>query len=208
MLEELIKIEKNLEAIQASLESKAQTANPSPLANPEDMLVETEAKTEVEVVANNPMAEVPIRTEIETDIIAEAKTEAEAAEEVEVPEVTVNVFSEEESIPQALASQISSYEGNLDRLNQHLASDRLKIELSEDASELLIGEINNGVTSFIFAAEANEEGWNIQSEISEEAQLDILDSFVKAELAVNNSELELQKEVQKPVKDTSISLSL
>ncbi|MBE9045537.1 hypothetical protein IQ255_14185 [Pleurocapsales cyanobacterium LEGE 10410] len=208
MLEELIKIEKNLEAIQASLESKAQATDPNLLSNPEDMVVETEAKTEVEIVANNPMAEVPVRTEIETDIIAEAKTETEATEEVEVTEVTVDLFSEEESIPQALASQICSYEGNLDLLNQHLASDHLKIELSEDASELLIGEINNGVTSFIFAAEANEEGWNIQSEISEEAQLDILDSFVKAELAVNNSEPELQKEVQKPVKDKSISLSL
>ena len=59
MLEELIKIEKNLEAIQASLESNSPeqtnvSSTPAPQTNPEDTVVETEAKTEVEVVANNP----------------------------------------------------------------------------------------------------------------------------------------------------------
>ena len=65
MLEELIKIEKNLEAIQASLESNSPeqtnvSSTPAPQPNSEDMVIETEAKTEVEVVANNPMAEVPV----------------------------------------------------------------------------------------------------------------------------------------------------
>ena len=66
MLEELIKIEKNLEAIQASLESnsatsEAQATTDAPLPSLEDMVVETEAKTEVELVANAPRTEVPIR---------------------------------------------------------------------------------------------------------------------------------------------------
>ena len=125
MLEELIKIEKNLETIQASLESNT----PNPVPNPEDMVVETEAKTEVEVVANNPMAEVPIRTEIDTDIVAEAKTETEAAKEVEIPEITVDSRID---IDRQMADLISSYEGGLDQLNDRLKVHKLQINLSED----------------------------------------------------------------------------
>ena len=40
------------------LKKERQSADSAPLPNPEDMVVETETKTEVEVVANNPMAEV------------------------------------------------------------------------------------------------------------------------------------------------------
>ena len=180
MLEELIKIEKNLEAIQASIESRAQATNPTSMPNPEDMVVETEAKTEVEVVANNPMAEVPVRTEIETNIVAEARTETEAAEEVEVPETTVDPKPDYD-IDREMVDLISSYEGDLDQLNHRLKVHKLQINLSEDRQRVSVSEIENGVTSSVFEAYADEEGWKASSEINDSAKLDILESFVEAE---------------------------
>ena len=174
MLEELIKIEKNLEAIQASLESNS----PERVPTPEDMVVETEAKTEVEMVANNPMAEVPIRTEIETDVTAEAKTETEAAKEVEVPEITVDTTTD---IDREMADLIFSYEGDLDQLNERLKVHKLQINLSEDRQGLSVSEIDNGMTSSVFEAQADEEGWKVTSEINDSAKLDILERFVEAE---------------------------
>ena len=178
MLEELIKIEKNLEAIQASLEPQAQATNPAP--NPEDMVVETEAKTEVEVVANNPMAEVPIRTEIDTDIVAETKTETEAAEEVEVPEITVD-SAPDYDIDREMVDLISSYEGDLDQLNDRLKVHKLQINLSEDRQLISVSEIYSGVTSSVFEAQADGEGWEVSSEINDSTKLDILERFVEAE---------------------------
>ena len=185
MLEELIKIEKNLEAIQASLESNSPeqtdvSSIPAPQPNPEDMVLETEAKTEVEVVANNPMAEVPVRTEIETDIVAEAKTETKAAEEVEVPETTVDPKPDYD-IDREMADLISSYEGDLDQLNDRLKVHKLQINLSEDRQRVSISEVDNGVTFSVFEAQADSEGWKISSEINDSAKLDILERFVEAE---------------------------
>ena len=183
MLEELIKIEKNLEAIQASLESNSAeqtnvSSTPAPQPNSEDIVIETEAKTEVEVVANNPMAEVPVRTDIETDVVAEAKTETEATEEAEVPEITVDSAPD---IDWQMADLISSYDGDLDQLNDRLKVHQLQINLSEDRQKLSVCEIDNGVAFSVFEAQADGEGWKVTSEINDSAKLDILERFVEAE---------------------------
>ena len=196
MLEELIKIEKNLEAIQASLESEAQATNLSPITNPEDMVIETEAKTEVEVVANNPMAEVPVRTEIETDIIAEARTETEAAEEVEVPEITVD-SAPDYHIDREMVDLISSYEGDLDQLNDRLKTHKLQINLSEDRQRVSVSEIDNSMAYSVFEAQADEEGWKVTSEINDSAKLDILERFVEAEREVLANVITQPEQAQK-----------
>ena len=185
MLEELIKIDKNLEVIQASLESNSPeqtdvSSTPAPQPNPEDMVLETEAKTEVEVVANNPMAEVPVRTEIETEVVAEAKTETEAAEEVEVPETKVDPKPDYD-IDREMADLISSYEGDLDQLNDRLKVHKLQINLSEDRQRVTVSEIDDGVAFSVFEAQADSEGWKISSEINDSTKLDILERFVEAE---------------------------
>lgn len=203
MLEELIKIEKNLEAIQASLESKAQATNPSPIPNPEDMVIETEAKTEVEVVANDYMAEVPVRTEIETDIVAEARTETEAAEEVEVPETTVD-SAPDYDIDREMVDLISSYEGDLDQLNDRLKVHKLQINLSEDRQLISVSEIDNSMAYSVFEAQADSEGWKISSEINDSAKLDILERFVEAEgevLTNITAQPDQTPEPKKPNKD-------
>ncbi|MEM8830423.1 MAG: hypothetical protein AAGE96_13845 [Cyanobacteria bacterium P01_G01_bin.19] len=197
MLEELIKIEKNLEAIQASLEPQAQAINPAP--NPEDMVVETEAKTEVEVVANDYMAEVPVRTEIETDIVAEAKTETEAAEEVEVPETTVD-SAPDYDIDREMVDLISSYEGDLDQLNHRLQVHKLQINLSEDRQRLSVSEIDNGVASSVFEAQADSEGWKVLSEINDSVKLDILELFVEAEEGVLANVITQPEQTRVPIK--------
>ena len=112
-------------AIQASLESNS----PDSVPTPEDMVVETEAKIEVEVVANNPMAEVPVRTKIETDVFAKVKTETEATEEIEVPEIKIDPTT---NIDLQMADLTSSFEGDLDKLNARLKTYKLQINLSED----------------------------------------------------------------------------
>lgn len=180
MLEELIKIEKNLEAIQASLESEDQATPPAPLPNPEDMVVETEAKTEVQLVANDPMAEVSVRTEIDTEVVAEAKTETEAAEEIEVPEITID-STPDLGIDRQMADLISSYEGDLDQLNAHLKVHKLQINLSEDRQLVSVSEIDNDMTFSVFEAQADKGGWKVSSQINDSTKLDILERFVEAE---------------------------
>ena len=185
MLEELIKIEKNLETIQASLESnspnsEAQATPPAPLPNLEDMVVETEAKTEVELVANDPKAEVSARTEIDTDVVAEAKTETKAAEEVEVPETTVDPKPDYD-IDREMAELISSYDGDLEQLNDRLKAHKIQINLSKDRQLVTVSEIDDGVAFSVFEAQADGEGWRVTSEINDSAKLDILERFVEAE---------------------------
>ncbi|MEL7079217.1 MAG: hypothetical protein AAGM46_25265 [Cyanobacteria bacterium J06582_2] len=202
MLEELIKIEKNLEAIQASLESNPPeqtnvSSTPAPQPNSEDMVVETEAKTEVEVVANNPMAEVPVRTEIDTDIVAKAKTETEATEEAEVPEITVDSTPE---IDRQMADLISSYDGDLDQLNDRLKVHKLQINLSEDRQKLSVCEIDNGVAFSVFEAQADGEGWKVASQINDSTKVDILERFVEAEEEVITNITNQPEQVSKPEK--------
>ena len=201
MLEKLIKMEKNLEVIQASLKFKT----PNPIPNPEGMVVETEAKTEVEVVANNPIAEVPVRTEIETDVTAEAKTETEAAEEIEVAEITVDSTPD---IDYQMADLISSYEGDIDQLNARLKTHQLQINLSEDRQRVSVSEIDNGMSSSVFEAQADEEGWKVSSEINDSAKLDILERFVEAEEEVLANVATQPEQVNKPEKENKPSLYL
>ena len=206
MLEELIKIEKNLEAIQASLESNSveQTnvsSTPAPQPNSEDIVIETEAKTEVEVVANNSMAEVPVRIDIETEVVAEAKTETEAAEEIEVPEITVDSAPD---IDWQMADLISSYDGDLTQLNDRLKVHKLQINLSEDRQKLSVCEIDNGVAFSVFEAQADGEVWKVTSEINDSAKLDILERFVETEgevLANATAKLEQSPELKKVIKE-------
>ncbi len=203
MLEQLNKIEKNLEAIQASLEANDPTIQSQASMN--SMVIETEAKTEVEVVANNPLAEVATKTEIETDITAEARTRTEAAQEVEVPEVVVDSIPDEElDVGQALAGILSSYEGNLDKINQYLKQDGLGIIISDAGDSLSVKEISDvGIHSIVFSAEANGEGWDINSDINDSKKLEVLESFIEAEAAVN-SEPELKPEQQKVPKAPAV----
>ena len=142
------------------------------------MVVETEAKTEVEVVANNLMAEVPVRTDIETEVVAEAKTETEAAKEAKVPEITVDSAPD---IDWQMADLISSYDGDLNQLNDRLKVHKLQINLSEDRQRLSVSEIDNGTAFSVFEAQADGEGWKVTSEINDSAKLDILERFVEAE---------------------------
>ena len=184
MLEQLNKIEENLAAI--------------------SKMIETEVKTEVELVVNEPKTEVPIRTEIDTDIIAEAKTQTSAAKEVEVPSVIVDSIPDESELDldQELANTISSYEGDLDRLNQHLQNDKLRINLAEDGSYLSIAEVDHGIIDPIFTAEANAEGWNIQSGINDSKKLEVLESFVEAEAAaLAEPKPETKQESQVPAQE-------
>lgn len=205
MLEELIKIEKNLEAIQASLESEAQATPPAPLPNPEDMVVETEAKTEVQVVANDPMAEVSVRTEIDTEVVAEAKTETEAAEEIEVPEITIDSTPD---LDWQMAELISSYGGDLDQLNSRLKAHKLQIDLSEDRQRVSVSEIDNGIAFSVFEAQADEEGWKVFSQINDAAKLDILERFVEAEGEVLINTATQPEQAKKPEKVTKEEPSL
>ena len=188
MLEELIKIEKNLEAIQASLESnspnsEAQATPPAPLPNLEDMVVETEAKTEVELVANDPKAEVSARTEIDTDVVAEAKTETEAAEEIEVPKITVD-STPDLDIDREMAELISSYDGDLEQLNDRLKAHKIQINLSKDRQLVSVSEMDNDIAFPVFSAEADREGWKVASQINDSTKMDILERFVEAEEAI------------------------
>ena len=210
MLEELIKIEKNLEAIQASLESNSAeqtdiSSTPAPIPNSEDMVIETEAKTEVEVVTNNPTAEVPIRTDIETEVVAEAKTETEAAEEAEVPEITVDSAPD---IDRQMADLISSYDGDINQLNDRLKVHKLQINLSEDRQRLSVSEIDNGTAFSVFEAQADGEGWKVTSEINDSAKLDILERFVEAEGEVLANATTQPEQTNKSEKMTEEELSL
>ena len=208
MLEKLIKIEENLEAMQGYLKSnsptsEAQATTDAPLADIEDMVVETEAKTEVELVANASRAEVPIRTEIDTDMVAEAKNETEAAKEVEVPEITLD-STPDLDIDREMAELISSFDGDLDQLNDRLKVHELQINLSEDRQKLSVCEIDNGVAFSVFEAQADGEGWKVTSEINDSAKLDILERFVEAEgeVLVNaTTQLEQTLEPKKLNKD-------
>ena len=188
MLEKLIKIEENLEAMQGYLKSNSPTSETqattdAPLANIEDMVVETEAKTEVELVANDPRAEVPIRTEIDTDIVAEAKNETEAAKEVEVSEIMVD-STPDLDIDREMAELISSFDGDLEQLNDRLKAHKLQINLSEDRQLISVSEMDNGIAFPVFSAEADGEGWKVASQINDSTKMDILERFVEAEEAV------------------------
>ena len=211
MLEELIKIEKNLEAIQASLETNSSkqtdvSSIPAPQPNPEDMVIETEAKTEVEVVANNPMVEVPIRTDMKTEVVAEAKTETEATEEAEVPDITVGSAPD---IDRQMADLISSYDGDINQLNDRLKVNKLQINLSEDRQRLSVSEIDNGTAFSVFEAQADGEGWKVTSEINDSAKLDILERFVEAEEEVlANATTQPEKIISKPEKSAKEEPSL
>lgn len=208
MLEQLTKIEKNLEVIKMSL-------NPNSLKNPQalvdSMVTETEAKTEVEVVANNPLAEVATKTEIDTEIVAEIKTQTEADQDIEVPEIIIdstpdedlhlnsdNKYSNEESedIDRTMANILSSYEGDPDKINRYLKQDGLRLTLTEVKDAIFVEEINDaGVPSLVFRAEANGEDWEIGSEVNDAKKLKILESFIKAEEKVK-SEPEMEPERQ------------
>ena len=188
MLEELIKIEENLETIQASLESnsatsEAQATTDAPLPSLEDMVVETETKTEVELVANAPRAEVPVRTEIDTDIVAEAKNESEAGEEIEVPEITVD-STPDLDIDREMAELISSFDGDLEQLNDRLKVHKLQINLSEERQRLSVSEMDNGIAFPVFSAEADGAGWKVASQINDSTKMDILERFIEVEEAV------------------------
>ncbi|MGL4881064.1 MAG: hypothetical protein ACRC8K_08355, partial [Waterburya sp.] len=184
ILEELIDMRKALEATQALVQADIESvANPNNVPT-EGTIIETEVETEVVVMANQLGAEVPVRTEIDTEMVAEVKTATEAAKDVEVPEVEVDSTPEEDlNIAQELAETISSYQGDINKLNKYLKLDKLQIDISEDGSTLMVKELEGSVASTVFTAEANGEGWNIDSRINDSVQLDVLSSFVQAEQA-------------------------
>lgn len=182
ILEELIDMRKALEATQALVQADIESvANPNNVPT-EGTIIETEVETEVVVMANQLGAEVPVRTEIDTEMVAEVKTATEAAKDIKVPEVEVDSTPEEDvNIAQELAETISSYQGDINKLNKYLKLDKLQIDISEDGSTLMVKELEGSVASTVFTAEANGEGWNIDSRINDSVQLDVLSSFVRAE---------------------------
>jgi hypothetical protein len=196
MLEELTNTRKALESLQTSIQSPQQQNH--------DKVLETEAKTDIAAVNNILGAEVPVRTEIDTEIITEAKSHFEAAKEVEVPEVKVDSTPDENlDIGSELADTISSYEGDLTRLNHYLKSANLQIDIAESGSSLKIEELENGIPNILLTAEANGKGWNINSQISDSVKLDVMNSFIEAEelaLAETN-EPQPQQQSSAPVKE-------
>ena len=201
MLEELIKIEKNLEAIKASLESNSQ----APQSNSENMVVETEAKTEVEVVANGSKSEVPVRTEIETDITAEARTETEANREIEVPETVIDSTPD---IDLAIVGVISNYKGDLDHFNSELKAHQIQVNLSEDKQSLTVFETVNGLPSPIFQAEMDGEDWQTHSEVNYEIKAEILSGLIEVEKAVSANAKTIVNEKPQPEKSVKEEISL
>lgn len=216
MLKELTAMRVSLEATQAAVQAEIEAAK-TPAVNAEGRIVESQAKTEVEVVANTPKSQVPFRTEIDTDLVAEAKTQTEAAKEVEVPQVEVDSTAEsgyrqapplqggepvtpnvEINISEELAEAISSYQGDITKLNKHLKPSNLKITLSEDGSTLAIKEIQNNLASTVFTAQCKEDGWSIDSRINDSVKLDILTSFYKAEeLTKSDLEANIQRQTDR-----------
>ncbi|MGL4883920.1 MAG: hypothetical protein ACRC8K_23100, partial [Waterburya sp.] len=196
MLEELTNTRKALESLQTSIQSAQQQNH--------DKVLETEAKTDIAAVNNIPGAEVPVRNEIDTEIVTEAKSHFEAAKEVEIPEVEVDLIPDDNlDIGSELADTISSYEGDLTKLNHYLKSANLQIDIAEDGSSLKIEELENGIPHILFTAEANGEGWDINSQISDSVKLDVMNSFIEAEelaLAETN-EPQPQQQSPAPVKE-------
>jgi hypothetical protein len=198
MLEELTNTRKALESLQTSIQS--------PQQQNQGKVLETEAKTDIAAVNNIPGAEVPVRTEIDTEIITEAKSHFEAAKEVEVPEVEVDSTPDENlDIGSELADTISSYEGDLTKLNHYLKSANLQIDIAESGSSLKIEELENGIPHILLTAEANGEGWDINSQISDSVKLDVMNSFIEAEeLALaetNEPQPQPQQQSSAPVKE-------
>ena len=199
MLKELTAMRVSLEATQAAVQAEIEATKTS-AADAEGKVVESQAMTEVEVVANEPGTHVLLRTEIDTDIVAEAKTQTEAAKEVEVPQVRVDPTPDEEiNIAEELAEAISSYQGDITKLNKHLKSSNLKIARSEDGSTFTVKELHNNLASTVFTAESSEAGWSIDSRINDSVKLDVLSSFYAAETTAKaDREPEVQGKISQP----------
>lgn len=193
MLEKLNLIEKSLAQIEASLKEQNQASTASANLAQENTVTETEVSTQVEAVVTDPKAEVPVKTEIETEIVAEVKTETQAAQDVEVParesdspldEVAeVNAKAQDAEVNAELIDLISSFEGDMDSLNHHLVDRGLQVNKSEDGQFVFVSEVNNGIVSPVFEAEANGERWDIKSGIDTDTKLSFMESFIEAEEA-------------------------
>jgi hypothetical protein len=200
MLEQLIQIEKNLEAIQTSLE-----VNKPQQDRTQNMVLETEVETQVNDVINNPDAEVPVITEINTEITAEAKTQIQAEADVEVPQFTVDPTPDEQDsdIAQELVNMIAEYEGDLDSLNKHLIKNNQVVTVAADGESIIVSEVNGSIVSPILTAEANGEDWKIDRSINDSKTLELMENFVEAEELAQNSfeQVDEQQEAKAPVTD-------
>jgi hypothetical protein len=211
ILEQLIQIEKNLEAIQASLWTSHGLEETSSRVSSEvhkpqqDMVLETEVETQVNDVINNPDAEVPVITEINTEITAEAKTQIQAQADVEVPQFTIDATPDEKDsdIAPELVNMISEYEGDLDSLNQHLIKNNLVVTVTADGESIMVSEVNGAIVSPILTADANGEGWNIDRSINDTKTLELMENFVEAEELAQNSfeQVDEQQEAKAPVEE-------
>ena len=200
ILQQLIQIEKNLEAIQTSLE-----VNKPQQDRTQNMVLETEVETQVNDVINNPDAEVPVITEINTEITAEAKTQIQAKADVEVPQFTVDATPNEKDsdIAQELVNMISEYEGDLDSLNKHLMKNNLVVTVAADGESIMVSEVNGSIVSPILTADANGEDWNIDRSINDSKTLELMKNFVEAEELAQNSfeQVDEQQEAKAPVEE-------
>jgi hypothetical protein len=211
MLEQLIQIEKNLEAIQASLRTShglevSSSRVSSEVHKPQqDLVLETEVETQVNDVINNPDAEVPVITEINTEITAKAKTQIQAQADVEVPQFTVDSTPDEKDsdIAPELVNMISEYEGDLDILNQHLMKNNLVVTVAANRESIMVSEVNGSIVSPILTAAANGEGWNIDRSINDTKTLELMKNFVEAEELAQNSfeQVDEQQEAKAPVEE-------
>lgn len=200
ILEQLIQIEKNLEAIQASLDANKPQQNRT-----QNMVLETEVETQVNDIINNPDAEVPVITEINTGITAEAKTQIQAQADVEVPQFTVDATPDEQDsdIAQELVNMISEYDGDLNSLNQHLMKNNIIVTVAADGESIMVSELNGSIVSPILTADANGEGWNIDRSINDTKTLELMENFVEAEELAQNSpeQVHEQQEAKAPVEE-------
>jgi hypothetical protein len=91
-------------------------------------------------------------------------------------------------------------------VNPLLASENLAIAVSEDGSEVSIKEISNGLVSKIFSANLTDEGWEVNSEISPDYKIELIEQINEA--AEKAIELPSQQTVVESVSDKKEELEL
>lgn len=195
ILDQLIQIEKNLEAIQQSVDAQSQSNH---------KVLETEVETQVNAIVNDPIVEVPVATEIKTEIAAVAKTETEAKAEVEVPQFVVDPIPDEQDfdVSQEFMQMIREYDKNkIDQLNHHLSKDKLDFTVTDKS--IIISDLNGIAASPIVTAVKQGGEWEIDSVVNEDKILELMDSFVQADKLVQDSPEQVQDQETKTTEITT-----
>ena len=120
-----------------------------------------------------------------------------------MPEIMVD-STPDLDVDREMAELISSFDGDINQLNDRLKVHQLQINFSEDRQKLSVSEMDNGIAFPVFSAEADGEGWKVASQINDSTKMDILERFVEAEgevLANITIQPEQTPELEKPNKE-------